>query len=602
MYAVSNEYKEAIKKPAIRTRVNGTIDEIEFTDENIFAGSFSITNQNSGNDSIQIGTVYIGELNITFRNLTLERYSLNGKKITANFELLLSNKVTWESVPLGVYYISEANYTAAGLQIKAYDVLSKFDKNFSGEVFTGKPYDLIKYACDECGVELGTTKEEFETYANGNELLALWQEGSDIETWRDYLSWVSQACGGYATASRDGKLLIRTYNQTVIDTVDTDERFKGASYSDYETRYTGIYVTNMNDNIMNYYGAEVEDGLTYNLGANPFLQYGTETVKERIRRAVLDGLAVVEYVPFSVELPENPAYDLGDVLSFPNGLGDGDKLFCINKYVWNYHRTIKIEGVGENPILASAQSKADKNISGIISKIDSTKTVVYNFINLDPLLIGSINTEILSIDYFAKDVTSAMFIAEILIDITANDEQRQITGTATYEDETETEIEKTVKFDFTEKAHPILTVTYKSNEVIVSEFTPEQVCRDGKQIITLFFPLPVVAQNSSNNFTVYLKLGNGSGTIAAQNIRATLSGQGLVSETADWNGRIRLSENIALLDISTHNIVINGLTDNVSVTNPQNSSKPITSNIGLLDISTTIQINGLTDTVSAVTE
>ena len=144
MYAVSNYYKTAIKKPAIRTKADGLIDEIPFDDDNILVGSFSITNQNSGNDNVQIGTVYIGELNITLRNIELARYSLNGKKITPNFYLWLSNVQDWEKVPLGEYYISEANYTAAGLQIKAYDIISKFDKKFSGEIFSGKPYTTMR--------------------------------------------------------------------------------------------------------------------------------------------------------------------------------------------------------------------------------------------------------------------------------------------------------------------------------------------------------------------------------------------------------------------------------------------------------------------------
>lgn len=585
MYEVSSDYIAAIKKPAIRTRVFGTIGDEPFNDDNILAGSFSITNQNSANDKVQIGTVYIGELGITLRGLNLERYSLNNKKITAEFQLLLGDGETWESVPLGEYYVSEANYTAAGIEIKAYDIINKFDKNFSGEVFSAKPYDLVKYACDNCNVELGTAQSEFELFPNGTETLALWQEGSDIETWRDYLSWVSQACCCYCTASRDGKLILRQYSQDVVDTVGTTGRFSGASYSDYETRYTGIYVTNLSDNIMNYYGAEVDDALTYSLGTNPFLQFGSESDKERIRRAVLDGLGVIDYVPFSLDVPENPAYDLGDVLRFPNGLGDGSKLFCINKFVWKYHRSMRIEGVGENPILATAQSKTEKNISGLMSKIDSTKIVIYNFVNLGSFNIGSTNTEVMSLDIFTNETATAMFIGEILIDITADDVTRSISGIARYEEEPEPEpvppetepiepepeptptepiiVEKSVTFDFVEKAHPILTVTYRQDEIVIAEFVPKQVCHEGKQIITLFYPLQQIEKNSSSNFTVSLKLENGHGTIAEKNVRASISGQGLVSETAEWNGRIRLTDMTPEITLDEFYISINSVSDDV---------------------------------------
>ena len=552
MYAVSNDYKEAIKKPAIRTKVDGTIDGIPFDDNNILTGSFSISNQNSDNSAVQIGTVYIGELNITLRNIDVERYSLDGKKIIPNF--YLNVRGDWEKVPLGVYYISEANYTAAGIEVKAYDVMSKLDKRFSGETMTGRPYDLFKYACEKCNVELATTRSDIFSFANGDEILATWQEGNDIETWRDYISWLAQACCCFATASRDGKLIIKPYGRNIVDNIDSDERFKGASFSDYETRYTGIYVTNIADNIMNYYGQETDDALTYSLGANPFLQFGTEINRERIRRAVLDGLSAVKYVPFSAEIPENPAYDLGDVIRFSNGLADPSKMFCINKYTWNYHRSIKIEGCGENPSLATAQSKVDKNISGIINKIDAAKTIVYNFVNIDPVTIETVNKEILTIDYYAKDSTTAMFLAEILIDITADG------------------------------ISPLLTVTYSNNETIISDFIPQHICNPGKQIVTLFLPLPLVEQNSSNRFTVMLKLEGGTGYIEAQHIRATISGQGLVSEKSEWDGRIRLSEYITRVSVNDFDITVEQVDDNLSVTRLMPNSTTASDNVRKIQI------------------
>lgn len=374
MYSVSNAYKAAIKQPAIRTKVDGKIGNTLFSDDNILAGSFTITNQNSDNDSLKIGTVYTAELKITLRGINLTRYSLNGKKIIPDFYLKIPTG--WEKVPLGEYYVSEANHTAAGVEITAYDVVSKLDKKFSAGTYTGTPYALATTACSQCGVTLLTTSAQFAAFANGTETLSFWADGSDVETWRDFISWVAQACCCYVTASRDGKIVFRPYNQTVVDTVDTDERFKGASYSDYETRYTGLYVTSMIDNIMYYYGQTVDDALTYNCGANPFLQYGSEADRLRIRRAVLNGLSDVDYVPFAAELPENPAYDLGDVVKFPNGLADGTKLFCINKYTWSYHKSIALEGVGENPNLASARSKTDKNISGLMSQVVETTAAV----------------------------------------------------------------------------------------------------------------------------------------------------------------------------------------------------------------------------------
>ena len=75
---------------------------------------------------MQIGQVYVGELDVTFLNLPLTRYSLKGMKITPSFGLMLADG-SYEDVPLGVFNISEASWTMSGLVVKAYDNMSLLD-------------------------------------------------------------------------------------------------------------------------------------------------------------------------------------------------------------------------------------------------------------------------------------------------------------------------------------------------------------------------------------------------------------------------------------------------------------------------------------------
>lgn len=513
MYGVSADYINAIKQPAIRSRVTGTIAGVPFGDDNILEGSFSITNQNSGNENVQIGTVFIGELSITLRGLDLNRYTLNNMEIVPYFELLLGDGATWESVPLGRFYVGEANHTAAGIVIKAYDVMSKFDKLCTGAAVTGTPYQLAKLACDACFVTLATDQATFSGFANGSEVLGLWQDGTDIETWRDFLSWVAQACGCYATSNRFGQIEFRPYTQDVVDVVDPTGRFKGASYSDYETRYTGIYVTNIEDSTMDYYSLPQDDGLTYSLGQNPFLQYGTNEAKETIRRAILNKLALICYVPFSVTLAENPAYDLGDVLSFPGGLGDGDKLFCVNKYTWSYHKGITLEGVGENPALASAQSKTDKNIAGLLSKINDDRMHYYDFLNAADLVISNGETEeIINLRFVTTKDTHVDFHAEL----------RALIET----------LEEVDGDEYTE--HDVTgTVTYFLNEELIAYY-PIFTEFDGVQLRHLLYFWQTSA-NVIGTFRVTLTARGGDITIPAGHLHAYWAGEGLVGEVLDTN-------------------------------------------------------------------
>ena len=541
MYRVSDEYSTAIKRPAIRARVVGTVAGKRFTDDNILSGSFSITNQNSGNDNVQIGTVYIGELSVTLRGLTFGRYTMDGAEIIPQYELLLADGVTWEPVPLGRYYVGEANYTAAGIVIKAYDDMSKFDEDFKDQQTTGKAYELATLACEQCGVSFGMTEAEVQALPNGDTDLSVYSD-NDIETWRDYISWLAQTLGCFATIDRQGALVFRRYGSDPVDTIDDFHRFRGASFSDFETRYTGMSVVDQKTQTTDYYHVTPDNGLTYNLGSNPFLQYGTEEMYTARRRAVFEALQSVQYVPFTVTLPDNPAYDLGDVLRFPGGLGDADKLFCVNKYTWTYRNGIKLEGVGNNPALSSAKSKSDKSIAGLLSNVKSDELATYGYINADSIPLGEnewaavINLEFATVNPKAKiDVW-----AEIKLDVKLAEGSDRVVCDVKY-----------FLSDEEQVYHPAETWS-----------------EDGLHLLGLHYFIGDVANNTRYQWIVLLKLSGGSGTIASGDVHALISGQGMAGEGGGNYKSITVSEVFPGYMLAAQSVEIGHFFTDVSVSAP----------------------------------
>ena len=563
MYPVSNDYLAAIKAPAVKSRITGTIGSTSFTESNILQGSFSITNQNSGDESVQIGTVYIGELDITLIGLTLSRYTLNGVAITPSYGLLLPDD-SYEDVPLGIFYIGEANYTRDGLQIRAYDAVSLLDKPCRLSTTLGTPYELASLMALNCGVTLANTEEEFEVFANGDQTLSLYTDGSDIETWRDFTSWLAQACGCYVTANRDGEIEFRQYGQTVVDTLTTSNRFLDASYSDYQTKYTGIYVTNMADQTMTYYAAEPDDGLTYNLGANPFLQYGTTETVTAQRRAVLTALAAIDYVPFTIETVSNPMYDLGDVISLPGGRGDASKLFCVNKYTWTFHGSTELVGVGDNPALASARSKVDKDITGLQNSVSDVELRHMIFENSSALSIADqARVKVLRL-YFSMDRASYLSIdMEFLLQTAA-----------------------TTSGDYTEVA----TEYYFDGTQIIGH-NPELTCIDGKHVLRVRWDALSV-DNGAHVFEVWMTADGGAVTIPIAGINAWIDGTGLGGE-APWDGTLTIEETYTPL---TFEVVT--LTETVSVAKQTPTAKTFSDAISGL----TFSLVTLTENVTVTLE
>lgn len=577
MYPVSEAFMATIESNSRNFYWTGSITTknhltYNFTNQDIVKGSGYITRQCCGSTEIELGTVYASELGITLLS-DIDRYTLDEAEVKLFFHLALPDGSV-ETIPMGVFEVSEANRTIHCLELTAYDYMLRFEKNLNLNSSSGTAYNFLYAASTECKVELAQTKAEIDALPNGKETLGIYSD-NDMTTFRDLLYYVAQVLGCFCLINREGKLELIQYGTSSVADIPNTQRFS-SSYSDFVTRYTAVSSTNLMTEEAEYYALEVDDGLTMNLGTNPLLQFGLKTTRERIIRNILNCIAVVNYVPFDSSTIGNPAFDPGDILTFSGGHADATKISCITSLQYKINGKHTLKCVGKNPKLAAAKSKNDKNITGLLNQIESDKIVVYNFVNVSPFHIGSSPTEVLAITFTSKETTSAMFLAEILLEINADEVKKTISGTATYEEEstddagtaTTEQVTKPVKYSFTDKGEPELTVIYKMNGDEVDTFYPTKTCIDGKHVVTLFFPISQVIENCENTLSVFLKVSDGSCDIGESQIRATITGQGLVAGIGDWNGRISITESFERISITQTDFGFRELRDSVMVTFP----------------------------------
>lgn len=581
MYPVSDAFLTAVESNTRKYRWHGTIDTVggqhyDFTEKDIVKGSGYITRQCCGSNEIELGTVYSAEMGITLFS-DIDRYTLEDAVVKLYFTLTLADG-SEETVPMGVFEVSEANRKINCLELKGYDYMLRFEKTFKITDSSGNAYHYLNAACTACDVELAHTKEYVEALPNGKQVLGIYTD-NDIETWRDLLYYTAQVLGCFCQINREGKLELVYYGEEAVATIPTTHRFT-SSYSDFVTRYTAVSSTNMMSEIAEYYCLGVDDGLTMNLGVNPMLQFGLKTTREKLLTNILNCVAKVNYVPFDSTTIGNPAFDPGDVVTCTGGHADDTKVSCITSITYNIGGKHAIKCVGKNPRLAHAKSKNDKNIIGLLNQVEAGKTVVYSFVNVAPITIGQTATEILAITFTSKEETSASFLAEVLLTIDAPEYARIVEGTAVSTDADGTETTSTVSFSFTDKEKPELKVTYKMNNAELDTFYPTHTCIDGRYILTLFLPIPQVVANSENTLAVLLELSSGSASIGEAQIRATVSGQGLVAGLGEWNGRCNFTDMIGRITIPDAEFGIFALDDELTVEFPVHDPYVIQQNIG----------------------
>lgn len=541
MYGVSEAYKTAIAAAIIKSDIECDIDGTVYTSANILAGSFSITNQCTNTKDLTLGSVYIGQLSATFiiPETSIGRTSWVGRTITPTYKLWTGS--AWESLPLGVFTVSEATWTTTGVRVVAYDAMEKLDKICGITQTSGTIYDFLATAAEETGVTLGNTQAEIEAMPNGSLNLS-YMEANDVSTWRDLVSYAAQILCGFATINRAGELEIRQFGGTAVDTIGTGRREYTAAFSDYETHYTGVAYTDIDKQAEIYHGAEVDDGTPIVLGSNPFLQIGQNI--ETASANILAKIGEYEFTPFKATVAGNPAFDLGDALTFTGGRAGTSATGCVMRFSFNNHRRFEMQGYGSNPKLAAAQSKYDKNLSGLLAHTNANEMAFYELRNVRPITIGETEKRVLRLKLATKNTTRVQIHININLEAISGEES-----------------------DLT-----ICQATYYINSEIAT-LHPEETYIDGNHILHLMYIMPMQAQTIAY-FALALKAGNGTIEIERQGLWLFASGLGLVGDGV-WDGtfdlwdetekwlvaEVTFKEETETLQVSTQTPIIIALTD-----------------------------------------
>lgn len=574
MYPVSEAFLQAVQENTRHYYWTGRITTAagavyDFSQEDIVKGSGYISGQCCGSSEIELGTVYAAEMGISLY-LPVDRYTLEDAQVEAFYHLRLGDG-SYEEVPMGIFEVSEANRTAHFLELKAYDYMLRFERDFNGFESVGTAYGFMELCAKACRVELAQTEAEIGAMPNGLEVLSIYAE-NDIETYRDVLYFVAQVLGGFFCINRAGRLELRKYGDSPVAEVLQRHRFS-SSFSDFVTRYTAVSSTNLRTQTAEYYAADPDDGLTMNLGINPLLQFGLDETREALCRNILDSLSAVNYVPFDSETIGNPAFDLGDVLTFSGGQADGEQLACITSFHCKIGGKMKLKCVGKNPRLAQAKSKNDKNISGLLNQIEAGKLGIHTFTNASAYSIADTDVKIISIEFASKEENHVQFFGQVVVDVAAEPVGRSASAAGTVvvpipaeavggdigadvlsEGDSgsgdssggavEVSVDVELPVSWTEDGKAVGFVTYELNDSEILLHHPVETWHSGKHILSLYYPIEKLVPNITNTFNVYLRMEGGEGTVEIGGCIASISGQAMAAAAA-WDGKIEIGEYVS---------------------------------------------------------
>ena len=581
MYTVSDEYKIKMLDQIQTHALSGTIGSIPFSGEDVIGVSY--TNKCT-EKKVSVGGVNIGTLKLTFLKDILNRGDYYGQTITISDSLLTgydeNEDPIWETVPVGVFYVAEAVWTAAGMiNVTAYDCLSKLDDPLSLDQTTGSVYSFCSYIALQTGTTFGMTEQECQALPNGGELISPYEE-SNMETWRDLLSALAAFIGGFVYADRDGSWKLKIFDTDPVITIPKRRRMKGSKFSDFESAFDTISFVDIQSETLKVYGDGLK--LTMSLEMNPFLQYGTVGAVSRRAENILGAVKNIKYTPYDVSgLPAFIALDLGDVVAFSDDYAGDTSYGAVMNFVWTYNKSMKIQCFGENPNLRKAQSKNDKDISGLINNSTKNEISYFNFANIGELtILPEEEVSIAELRFTSSQQTTVKIMHEFIFDMLAD-----LAEAGSYE----------LHYYLDDELLP-----YKPYERIgglqgaTTGETELSICKD------FFYILRDIEPNIRHKWEVkILTHGISETTIGVDHAHITVEGQRLYGEDF-FDGFIEAEDNITLIPFGY--LALRDITDTVNVNvGISNEAIQVTDQITMYSFSS-MQIKPMTETVQIFME
>ena len=388
MYTVSDTYRELIKAPVRYTGISGAArlrdgTIIHLTDDNIAAGSLSITQKMNGRGDFRPGGVYSGELSCSLKGFAGKTSDLDGAAIRLAFILYHDSDMQAaksETVPLGRFYVDGSSIKRRNdtVTLSAFDGMALFDVEATER--SGTLYELVCGACSAAGVSLGMTQAEFEALPNAVQTAKI--NTARIQTERDLLMYVGMMTASFARISRSNELEFvpltceRNDGGVIVPVREIAGNIRfNTDFSDDTTCIAKLF-TRRNGAAV-YSTSEISAGgseklAVMELNENPLLaELSDDVVAGVLNNELLQMYKCLNRV-FDSSFTGDPALEIGDYVRLRGGAIDTDRGYAtgmITSQIWRYRgqHTIKCS-------MPSSLSAVEESVAAAYSAETSTES------------------------------------------------------------------------------------------------------------------------------------------------------------------------------------------------------------------------------------
>lgn len=281
MYQITSEQAEFIKTHSyseIKALVKKMSDDTlvtTITNANILEDGFSINRYSSSNNTITLGGVSAGELNMaldnsngTFDNISLEKTYIEVSVAYKN------NSTVVVEIPLGTFYVDEITKTINKINLVALDGMILLDNKIEwGEFEIPNTLDnILSFIETSCGITIVGEGIVNKTYRVKEKPI------SKDATYRNLLSWCCEIMGVGCFCNYDGEFELYSYNENNDTiTIDESDRFDSV-INEEDVTVTGVAMMLSSGKVL----VGNNDGVVIAINGNQLLQENYNIVLQNL--------------------------------------------------------------------------------------------------------------------------------------------------------------------------------------------------------------------------------------------------------------------------------------------------------------------------------
>ena len=559
----------------IVTFVDETIDPLTIDSSIMPTNAIKISQQCIDGEELMFGGVFTGELNIQLFT-DVDRYAFFGAKITLEYKIKIGEteeeepEPIYATVPLGEFTIADADRPKQDLiKITAYDNMTMLDGSIGGNLINGTPWQVFSRIATDTGIELAFEQGWLESNFVNTDYQIEASEEHGIKTYRDVVKMVCQQMACFAYADRYGRLAVREFSTTPDLTLGDNTTGVYPWYTfvpaDYISKYIGLSVTSASGTYQSMTSDPTEQGLVMTIEDGPAWDLGSEARLQDQTAEVFTVLHGIQYTPSTLDMPSDATFDCGDMIAL-NVRGGDTIITLITSFEWQFHKGMKVTSEGANPLIS--ENLIDSGNRILNQAIAKSKLQFVHFTNPSEVTITDASLEvpvkIAEAEFTPTGSTDALMVATILVDVDIDDisitetEDVSVPVKAYKEGDVETTLKDpdgnvvsltgvaTNTYTYERDGKCDISIFYKLDGLrLPNELHPYIAVEEiegGQHIITVVYPLTGLIEWNRYTFEIYMTTDEGTITIPATSIRASIFGQE-IDIVNRFEGVIKVDEN-----------------------------------------------------------